>query len=72
MLAADSLLRLIRGEVESIDPMPVRGELIVRQSCGAHNGQWSYEPERASFTRHYLKAPRPKAQWQANSLTSES
>jgi LacI family transcriptional regulator len=57
-VAAKSLLRLIRGEAEVIEPTLVRGKLVVRQSCGARNGEWNFEPERASLTRRrtYLKA----------------
>ena len=36
-VAADSLLRLIRGEIEVIEPTLVQGALVVRQSCGMVN-----------------------------------
>ena len=36
--SAESLLRLIAGEVEALEPMLIRGELVVRQSCGARRG----------------------------------
>jgi LacI family transcriptional regulator len=54
--AAESLLSLIRGEVKAIEPILVRGELIVRQSCGAKVGEWKFEPERASLTRRHSQA----------------
>jgi LacI family transcriptional regulator len=50
-IAAESLLRLINGEVEAVEPILVRGELVVRQSCGARGGKWEFEPERGSITR---------------------
>ena len=50
-VAADSLLRLIKGEAELIQPTLVQGELVVRQSCGMVKGEWVFEPEKASLTR---------------------
>jgi LacI family transcriptional regulator len=50
-ISAESLLRLIDGEVEVLEPTLVRGELIVRQSCGARKGEWEFEPERGSIIR---------------------
>jgi LacI family transcriptional regulator len=50
-IAAESLLRLIRGEVDLIEPTLVEGELVVRQSCGAQTGEWAFAPERGSLTR---------------------
>jgi len=55
-VAAESLLRLIRGEATTVEPTLVKGELIVRQSCGAQPGEWHFEPERASFTRRHLQS----------------
>jgi hypothetical protein len=55
-VAAESLLRLIRGEVKAIEPTLVRGDLLVRQSCGAQKDEWQFEAERAIPTR------RPPAQ----------
>jgi DNA-binding LacI/PurR family transcriptional regulator len=49
--SAECLLRLIRGEVDTMEPMLIRGELKVRQSCGARKGGWEFEPERASIIR---------------------
>ncbi|HMN26545.1 MAG TPA: LacI family DNA-binding transcriptional regulator [Caldilineaceae bacterium] len=57
-IAAESLLRLIRGEVKVIEPTLVRGELVVRQSCGARSGEWQFEPERASLTRRHRQRTR--------------
>jgi LacI family transcriptional regulator len=51
--AAESLLSLIRGQVKAVEPTLVRGNLVIRQSCGAKTGEWKFEPERASLTlRH--------------------
>lgn len=50
-VAAESLLRLIHGELTAIEPTLVCGELIVRQSCGAQKGAWTFEPERANPTQ---------------------
>jgi LacI family transcriptional regulator len=52
-IAAESLLRLIRGEIDLLEPTLVQGDLVVRQSCGANLGQWHFEPERASLTRRH-------------------
>jgi LacI family transcriptional regulator len=52
-VAAESLLRLIRGEASVIEPTLVQGELVVRQSSGAGTGAWTFEPERASLTRRH-------------------
>lgn len=49
--SAESLLRLIDGEVEVLEPTLVRGELVVRQSCGARNEEWEFEPEKGSIIR---------------------
>ena len=54
-VAAESLLRLIRGEVKTIEATLVRGDLVVRQSCGAKTGEWRFEPERASLTRRHTQ-----------------
>jgi LacI family transcriptional regulator len=52
-VAAESLLSLIRGEIKVVEPALVRGDLVIRQSCGAKIGEWKFEPERASLTlRH--------------------
>lgn len=56
-VAAESLMRLIRGELDMVEPTLVQGELVVRQSCGANPGQWQFEPERASLTRRHRLAP---------------
>jgi LacI family transcriptional regulator len=58
-IAADSLLRLIRGEFESIEPTLVQGELVVRQSCGMLRGGWEFEPEKSSLTRRIAKGKAP-------------
>ncbi len=50
-ISAECLLRLIRKEVDAIDPILVKGELVVRQSCGARKGEWQFEPERGSIIR---------------------
>lgn len=52
-VAAESLLRLIRGECDVVEPTLVQGGLVIRQSCGANPGQWRFEPERASLTRRH-------------------
>lgn len=52
-VAAESLLSLIRGEIKAVEPTLVRGDLVVRQSCGANSGEWKFEPERASLTRRH-------------------
>jgi LacI family transcriptional regulator len=49
--SAESLLRLIKGEVEVVEPILVKGELVVRQSCGARKGEWEFEPEQGSIIR---------------------
>jgi LacI family transcriptional regulator len=54
-IAADSLLRLIKGEIEVIEPTLVQGELVVRQSCGMGNGEWEFEPEKGSLTRRLAR-----------------
>jgi LacI family transcriptional regulator len=54
-VAAEALLRLIRGEVTTIEPTLVQGELMIRQSCGAKGGDWLFEPERASLTRRHTQ-----------------
>jgi LacI family transcriptional regulator len=53
--AAEALLNLIRGEVKVVEPTLVRGDLIVRQSCGAKTDEWKFEPERASLTRRHMQ-----------------
>lgn len=55
-IAADSLLRLIRGEMEVIEPTLVQGELVVRQSCGMVKGEWEFQPEKGSLTRRLARA----------------
>jgi LacI family transcriptional regulator len=60
-VAAESLLSLIRGEVKAVEPTLVRGELIVRQSCGAKTGEGKFEPERASLTRRHTQMEQPPA-----------
>jgi LacI family transcriptional regulator len=52
-VAAESLLGLIRGEIKTVEPTLVRGDLVVRQSCGANSGEWKFEAERASLTRRH-------------------
>lgn len=49
--SAECLLRLIRKEVDAIEPILVRGELVVRQSCGARKGEWMFESEQGSIIR---------------------
>jgi LacI family transcriptional regulator len=58
-VAAESLLSLIRGEVKVVEPILVRGELVIRQSCGAKPGKWKFEPERASLTRRHTQMEQP-------------
>jgi LacI family transcriptional regulator len=60
-IAAESLLRLIRGEANTIAPTLVQGDLVIRQSCGARTGEWKFEPERASMTRRHTQAQTPSA-----------
>lgn len=48
---AEMLLNLIEGKTSVTGPIRIRGELRVRESCGAGNRQWRFEPERASLTR---------------------
>lgn len=55
-IAADSLLRLIKGEMEVIKPTLVQGELVVRQSCGMVKGEWEFQPEKGSLTRRLARA----------------
>jgi len=50
-IAAESLLRLINQEVAMIEPVLVKGELVTRQSCGAIQGEWQFEPEQGSIIR---------------------
>lgn len=50
-VSAESLLRLINQEVDVIEPTLVKGELVVRQSCGALAGEWRFEPEQSSILR---------------------
>ena len=50
-ISAKSLLQLIDQEVETIEPTLVKGELVVRQSCGALAGEWQFEPEQSSILR---------------------
>lgn len=52
--SAKSLLRLIDEEVDALEPTLIRGELVVRQSCGAREGEWEFEPERGSITRRRI------------------
>lgn len=54
-VAADSLLRLIKGEIEVVEPTLVRGALVVRQSCGMVNDEWEFEPEKGSLTRRLAR-----------------
>jgi len=56
--SAELLLRIIGGEVECIEPILIQGELVVRQSCGAREGEWVFEPERGSLPRRRSPAPR--------------
>jgi DNA-binding LacI/PurR family transcriptional regulator len=49
--SAEALLRLIDGEIEAIEPTLIQGELVVRQSCGAREGEWEFESERGSIAR---------------------
>jgi DNA-binding LacI/PurR family transcriptional regulator len=52
--SAQSLLRLIDEKVDALEPTLIRGELVVRQSCGAREGEWEFEPERGSITRRRI------------------
>ena len=52
--SAKSLLRLIDEEVDALEPTLIRGELVVRQSCGAREGEWEFEPERGSIRRRRI------------------
>jgi LacI family transcriptional regulator len=52
-VAAESLLSLIRGEIEAVESTLVRGDLVARQSCGANSGEWKFEAERASLTQRH-------------------
>jgi LacI family transcriptional regulator len=54
-VAADSLLRLIKGEIEVVEPTQVQGQLVVRQSCGMGKGEWAFEPEKGSLTRRLAR-----------------
>ncbi len=54
-VAADSLLRLIKGDLEVIEPTRVQGALVVRQSCGMVKGEWTFEPEKGSLTRRLAR-----------------
>jgi LacI family transcriptional regulator len=54
-VAADSLLRLIKGDMEVIKPTLVQGALVVRQSCGMVKGEWEFEPEKGSLTRRLAR-----------------
>ena len=56
-VAVESFLRLVRCEVAVIEPTLVRGNLIVRESCGARSEPWQFEPERASQTRRRERRP---------------
>jgi LacI family transcriptional regulator len=49
--SAELLLNFINGDDVRREAMPVPGQLIVRQSCGASGGPWEFEPEPASLTR---------------------
>ncbi|GAB4512693.1 MAG: LacI family DNA-binding transcriptional regulator [Anaerolineae bacterium] len=49
--SAACLLKLIRGEARGIDPILVKGELVIRQSCGARKGDWAFESEQGSIIR---------------------
>jgi DNA-binding LacI/PurR family transcriptional regulator len=49
--SAELLLRIIDRETEAAEPVRVRGQLVVRESCGARKERWEFEPERASLTR---------------------
>lgn len=51
-IAADSLLSLIQGEIEAVESTLVRGDLVVRQSCGAKTGEWKFESQRADILTH--------------------
>jgi LacI family transcriptional regulator len=53
LVAAESLLSLIRGEIEAVESTLVRGDLVARQSCGANSGEWKFEAERASLTQRH-------------------
>jgi LacI family transcriptional regulator len=57
--AADSLMQLIKGEKDVIEPMRVQGQLVVRQSCGMHKGEWHFEPEKGGFTRRLARGKFP-------------
>jgi LacI family transcriptional regulator len=54
-IAADSLLRLIKGDIEVVEPTLVQGALVVRQSCGMVKGEWAFEPEKGSLTRRLAR-----------------
>lgn len=54
-VAADSLLRLIRGEIEVVEPTLIQGSLIVRRSCGMVSDEQKFEPEKGSLTRRLAR-----------------
>lgn len=54
-IAADALLRLIKGEIEVVEPTLVQGELVVRQSCGMVKGPWEFEMEKGSLARRLAR-----------------
>ncbi|MCL5997308.1 MAG: LacI family transcriptional regulator [Chloroflexi bacterium] len=46
--SAKLLLDLINDGVKENEPIEVKGELIVRESCGANPGKWQFEDDKGS------------------------
>jgi DNA-binding LacI/PurR family transcriptional regulator len=48
-VSAELFLNLCHGCIEASAPIYVRGDLIVRDSCGAREEAWEFEPERGEI-----------------------
>ena len=55
--SARLLVQILKEEIEISSTLEVRGELIVRQSCGANMGSWNFEEEPGSIA---WKSRRPR------------
>jgi LacI family transcriptional regulator len=62
-VSAESLVHMLGGASNTLEPILIRGDLMVRQSCGAGGGEWEFEPERGGIARgRMLKQPFGKKQ----------
>lgn len=80
--AAKLLLNLINKRIADVENIEIRGELIVRQSCGADKGKWVFEAEeggkawrnkrRREMDFHFLKQSKSQTSKQKESRSAAS